>query len=157
MSNKLLFIGGKIEKFHMQLSGIFSFCMYFVTLSNGINEHNVFLYVNIHKFERYMMWLNNTSNSNTIRCKKLAIIVSGRKYVVRPFVRRKQLSTSAKIYSVSKHISFEGSCYVHCSKQLEEQTKKWRKTSETPMYWYTMDSTRVLMRNTEKRRKKIWN
>ena len=44
--------------------------------------------------------------------------------------------------------------YVHCSKQLEEQTKKGRKPSETPMYWHTMDSTRVLMRNTEKRRKK---
>ena len=47
--------------------------------------------------------------------------------------------------------------HVHCSKQLEEQTKKRRKPSETPMYWHTMDSTRVLMRNTEKRHKKMWN
>ena len=43
-------------------------------------------------------WLNNTLNNNTIRCKKLTkTIVSGRKYVARPFVRRKQVSTSAVV------------------------------------------------------------
>ena len=45
--------------------------------------------------------LLNTDNymveNNTIRCKKLAIIVSDRKTVARPFVRRKQLSTNAEM------------------------------------------------------------
>ena len=41
--------------------------------------------------------LNNTLNNNTIRCKKLATIVSSRKYVARPFVTRKQVSTRAEI------------------------------------------------------------
>ena len=42
-------------------------------------------------------------------------------------------------------------------KTIRGANKKVKKTSETPIYWHTMDSTRVLMRNTEKRRKKIWN
>ena len=40
---------------------------------------------------------NNTLKSNTIRCEKLATIVSGRKNVERPFVRRKQVSTSTEM------------------------------------------------------------
>ena len=36
--------------------------------------------------------------NNIIRCKKLATIVSGWKYVARPFVKRKQVKTSAEIY-----------------------------------------------------------
>ena len=39
--------------------------------------------------------------SNTISCKKLATIVSGQKYVARPFFRQKQVSTSAEMYSNS--------------------------------------------------------
>ena len=34
---------------------------------------------------------------NNIRCKKLATVVSGRKNVARPFVRRKQISTSVEM------------------------------------------------------------
>ena len=45
----------------------------------------------------FQEWLNNTLNNSTIRCKKLATIVSGRKYVARPFVRRKQANMSAEI------------------------------------------------------------
>ena len=37
------------------------------------------------------------SKKDTVRCKKLATIVSGRKYAARPFVRKKQVSTSAEI------------------------------------------------------------
>ena len=51
-------------------------------------------------FKYFQVWifkLSNTLNNYTIRCKKLATIVSGRKYVARPFVRRKQVSTSAEI------------------------------------------------------------
>ncbi len=47
--------------------------------------------------------------------------------------------------------------FLHCSKQLGEQAKKGRKPCEAATYWHTMDSTRVSMRNTENRRKKIWN
>ena len=47
---------------------------------------------------RFQVWLKNTLNNNTIRCKKLATIVSGRKYFTRLFVRWKQLSTSVEIY-----------------------------------------------------------
>ena len=39
---------------------------------------------------RYSIWLNNTLNKNTIRCKELATIVSSQKYVARPFVRQKR-------------------------------------------------------------------
>ena len=39
-------------------------------------------------------WLSNTLKNNTIRCKKLTTIVSGLKEVTRPFVKRKQVSTS---------------------------------------------------------------
>ena len=41
--------------------------------------------------------LNITLKNNTIRCEKLATIVSGRKNIARPFVRRKQVSTNAEI------------------------------------------------------------
>ena len=43
---------------------------------------------------RFQKWLNNTLGDNTIECKKLATIVSGRENVSRPFFRRKQLSAS---------------------------------------------------------------
>ena len=46
---------------------------------------------------RFEIWYNNTLKSKTIRCKKLPTIVSGRKKVARPFVRRKQVRTSAEI------------------------------------------------------------
>ena len=46
---------------------------------------------------RFEVWFNNTLKSNTIICKKLATIVSDQKNVVRPFVKRKQVSKSAKI------------------------------------------------------------
>ena len=45
-------------------------------------------------------WLINTFDNNTVRCKKLAAIVSYRKYVARPFIRRKQVSINAEIYYV---------------------------------------------------------
>ena len=63
---------------------------------------------------------------NTIRCKKLATIVSGRKNVARSFVRRKQVSTSAEMlqqrtftFTLQLHFGTraylfsldEGSCY----------------------------------------------
>ena len=41
--------------------------------------------------------MNNTLGNNTIECKKVATIVSGRKNVARSFFRRKQLSTSAEM------------------------------------------------------------
>ena len=41
--------------------------------------------------------LVNTLKNNTIKCKNIATIVSGRKNVARPFVRRKQVSTSAEM------------------------------------------------------------
>ena len=41
-------------------------------------------------------WLNNTLGNNTIKCKNLATIVSGRKYAAQPFVSRKQVNTSAE-------------------------------------------------------------
>ena len=40
---------------------------------------------------RFEVWFNNTLKNNTIRCKKLATIVSSRKNVARPFVRLKQI------------------------------------------------------------------
>ena len=46
---------------------------------------------------RFEEWFNNTLKNNTIRCKKLATIVSNRKSVARPFFRRKQVSTSAEM------------------------------------------------------------
>ena len=46
---------------------------------------------------RFEEWFNNTLKNNTIRCKKFATIVSGRKNVARLFFRRKQVSTSAKM------------------------------------------------------------
>ena len=42
-------------------------------------------------------WFNNTLKNNTIGCKKLATIVSGRKNVARPFFKRKQVSKSAEM------------------------------------------------------------
>ena len=54
--------------------------------------------------------------NNTIRCKKLATIVSGRKNVARPFVRQKQVSTRAKMQPQRTRAYLfspdEGSCYV---------------------------------------------
>ena len=47
---------------------------------------------------RFQEWLNNTLGNNTIECKKLSTIVSGRKNVARPFFSRKQVSTNAKMY-----------------------------------------------------------
>ena len=44
----------------------------------------------------WLKWLNNTLDNITIECKKLATIVLGRKNIARPFLRRKQLSTSAE-------------------------------------------------------------
>ena len=35
------------------------------------------------------LWFNDTLKNNTIRCKKLATITSGRKNVARPVFRRK--------------------------------------------------------------------
>ena len=46
---------------------------------------------------RFEVQLNITLKNNTIRCKKLATIVSGRKNLARPFVRRKHVSTSAEM------------------------------------------------------------
>ena len=43
-------------------------------------------------------WSSNTLDNNIIRCNKLATIVSGQKYVTQPFVRQKQVSTSAEIW-----------------------------------------------------------
>ena len=43
------------------------------------------------------VWFNNTLKSNTIKCKKLATVVSGWKYVTRLFVRKKQLNMSAEM------------------------------------------------------------
>ena len=40
--------------------------------------------------------VENHFENNTIKCKKLTTVVSGRKNVARPFVRRKQVSTSAE-------------------------------------------------------------
>ena len=45
----------------------------------------------------YKAWFNNALKNNTIKCKKLATIVSGKKNVARPFIRRKQVSTSAEM------------------------------------------------------------
>ena len=45
----------------------------------------------------FEVWLNNTLKNNTIRCKKLAIIVLGRKNVAWRFFRRKQGSMSAEM------------------------------------------------------------
>ena len=42
-------------------------------------------------------------NNNTIRCKKLATIFSDRKYVVRPFFRRKQVSMNAYVAIIFRH------------------------------------------------------
>ena len=60
--------------------------------------------------------------SNTIRCKKLASIVSGQKIIARPFFRPKQVSTKPKCNSCYISLYFstpaylfwpeEGSCYV---------------------------------------------
>ena len=51
-----------------------------------------------------MVRLNNPLNNGTTRCKKLATIASGRKYVPRPFV----------IAKTGKHLCLpdEKSCYV---------------------------------------------
>ena len=43
----------------------------------------------------FEVWFNNTLKSITIRCKKLATIVSVWKYVARSFIRWKQVSTGA--------------------------------------------------------------
>ena len=49
-------------------------------------------------FDVYLgCFLSNTLDNNTIRCKKLATIVSGQKCVAQHFVRRKQVSTSGEI------------------------------------------------------------
>ena len=45
-------------------------------------------------------WLNNTSNKN-IRCKKLATIISGRKYEAGPFVLRKQEARDQNITGIT--------------------------------------------------------
>ena len=50
-----------------------------------------------HHKRRFQERLNNTLNNNTVRCKKPATIVLGQKYVAQPFVRQKQVSTSAEI------------------------------------------------------------
>ena len=65
----------------------------------------------------FQVWLDNTLNNNTIRCKKLATIVLGRKYVTRPFVRRKQISTSAEMllyFSTHAYLFLpdKGWCYI---------------------------------------------
>ena len=39
----------------------------------------------------FQVWMNDNLNNNTMKCKKIATIVSGRKHVTRPFVRRKQV------------------------------------------------------------------
>ena len=59
-----------------------------------------------HKLAFWSMVENHFEN-NTIRCEKLATIVSGQKNVVRPFVRRKQVSTSAEMYVA---VTFRHSC-----------------------------------------------
>ena len=41
--------------------------------------------------------VENPFENKSIRCKKLATIVSCRKHVARPFVRRKQVRTSAEM------------------------------------------------------------
>ena len=51
----------------------------------------------VQKLDRFQKWLNNSLGNNTVECKKLATIVSGRKNVARPIFRRKQLSTSAEM------------------------------------------------------------
>ena len=50
------------------------------------------LYVHFGKSLRMERYTNNT-----IKCKKLETIVSGRKNVARPFLRRKQVSTNAEM------------------------------------------------------------
>ena len=67
-------------------------------------------------------------NNNTIRCKRLATIVSGRKYAAWPLIRRKLLSTSAYAAFIFRHLclpifAWRRSCYVfstrkNCSESL---------------------------------------
>ena len=64
-----------------------------------IGQIRSFLYGARSKIFQYLeLWLNNTLNNNTIKCKTLATIVSGREYVARLFIRRKQISTSVEIF-----------------------------------------------------------
>ena len=56
----------------------------------------------------FQKWLNNTFGNNTIECKKLATIVSGRKNVARSFFRWKQLSTSAEMQQQREFLAFYG-------------------------------------------------
>ena len=70
----------------------------------------------------YLIWKRNTTNwrfetqlkitlkNNTIRCKKLAKIVSGRKNVAWPLVRQKQLNTKCAVTLLSVAVKFRHSC-----------------------------------------------
>ena len=51
---------------------------------------------------RFEVWLHIALKNKIIRCTKLATIVSGRKNLIRSFIRRKQVSTSAEIYVAVK-------------------------------------------------------
>ena len=64
-----------------------------------------------------LCWFDNTLKNNTIRCKELTTIVSGRKNVARPFFRQKQVSTSGTLllHFGTRAYLFrceEGPCYV---------------------------------------------
>ena len=66
-----------------------------------------------HKLAFWSMVENHFEN-NTIRCKKLTTIVSGRKNVPQPWVRQKQVSTSAEMIGTCAYLFSpdEGSCYI---------------------------------------------
>ena len=51
--------------------------------------------------------LSNTLNNNAIKCKKLATIVSGRKYVARPFVLKTSVYGASLSYRISSVFSLD--------------------------------------------------
>ena len=65
-----------------------------------------FIMMALLRINHLSFWLSNILDNNAIICKKLATIVSGRKYVAWPFVRRKQETR------VPKYNSNTLCCYI---------------------------------------------
>ena len=84
-----------------------------------------------------IVWFNNALKINTIKCKNLVTIVSGRKNIARPFVRQKQVSTKCKS-NVQNQIQWQDLnllqilLKIFCFKQLIKfkLCEKWKKNNK---------------------------
>ena len=72
-------------------------------------------------------WFNSTLKSNTMKCKKLATIVSGQKNIARPFIRHKQGKHTCRNVTVLNHSSKK---LLPCIVQVKDLSLQWtRKVS----------------------------